>query len=205
MAPSPSPATAAGAQPTTGGDQEPPSTETTTSSSANDVALVQDLSADGEITSSVTYDAAGNGVVELPDGTLIRAAGDGSGAGTKPSTSGCRRVTVHNRGESISGDLVYMYNTWTEWCWDRASRKITSVRTKDYLSHVASSMYYRGVVGSDERFYNWRSGYNKSGHWHERQSHWENCIAKYGCVSNDYPRNIIRAHSDGTYTWAAFD
>lgn len=190
--------------PPTSGDPLPP-TEPTTSSSPDDVAVDQTLNASGQVVSTATYDAAGRAAIERPDGSVVHSAGDGSGSGGTSSASGCRKVTVRNRGESVLGYLVYRYNTWTEWCWNRADRSITSVKTGEYLSDVASSMYYRGVVTKNEEFYAWRSGYNKSGHWHARQSHWENCVAKYGCISSDYPRNSLRAHSDGTYSWATYD
>ena len=161
--------------------------------------------ASGQVLSTSSYDAVGGAVVERADGSVVHAAADGHGSGGTSSASGCRKVTVQNRGESVTGMLVYQYNTWTEWCWKRDDHAITSVKTGEYLSHVASTMYYRGVIGKNEEFYAWRSGYNKSGHWHSRQSHWENCVAKYGCISNDYPRNSLRAHSDGTYSWATYD
>ena len=198
-------APSAGAAPARAADPLPPADETTTAPSPNDLIEVQDLSSTGQVLSTTTYDGRGRLVVELPDGTLVRSAAEGSGSGGSSSASGCRKATVKNRGESITGTLVYKYNTWTEWCWNRADHAVTTVKTGQYLSDVASTMYYRGLTGQDERFYAWRSGFNKSGHWHERQAHFENCVVRYGCISSDYPRNVIRAHSDGTYTWAAFD
>lgn len=195
----------AGAAPVRISDPAPPATEAIDAASATDLIEVQDLTSSGTVISTSTYDGQGRLVVELPDGSIIRSSADGSGSGGSSSASGCRKAIVKNRGESITGDLVYKYNTWTQWCWNRSDRAITSVRTGEYLSNVASTMYYRGIVGQDERFYAWRSGFNKSGHWHERQVQMENCVLRYGCISNDYPRNVIRAHSDGTYTWAAHD
>lgn len=193
------------AAPTAGAEPLPPASEPTASVSVPDFVEVQEVSPDGVVLSTVKYDTLGRRVIELSDGTLVPVSSAGSGAGGSSTSSGCLKATVHNRGESITGRTVYNYNTWTEWCWNRADRVITSVKTGEYLSDVASTMYYRGVISKDERFYAWKSDFNKSGHWHERQSHWENCVAKYGCISSDYPRNIVRAHSDGTYSWASYD
>lgn len=176
--------------------------------SGEDVVEVQELALDGTVMSSATYDASGRAVVIKPDGTvqlLSAVTRQGSGSGGGSSASGCRKVTVKNVGKTVLGYTAYRYNTWTEWCWNRADRKITGVEVGQYLTEVASTMYYRGLVVDDQRFYSWQPGYNKSGYWNERQAQWENCIAKYGCISNDYPRNIIRSHSDGSYTWATTD
>lgn len=192
----------AGAVPRTVADPLPPGGEVISTSSPDDLVLVEEVTAAGAVVSSATYDGEGNRVVILPDGTLMRSAADGSGSGGSSSASGCRKVTVRNVGESVLGKVVYRYNTWTQWCWNRSDRAITSVKTGVYYTDVASTMYMRGPVVQNETFYAWRAGYNKSGHWHERQSHWENCLVRYGCISSDYPRNVLRAHSDGTYTWA---
>lgn len=179
----------------------------TTSGADGDVIEVEEITPDGRVISRATYDASGHQVVVEPDGSLrvLSVSARGSGSGGSSSSSGCRKATVRNKGETVLGYTAYWYNTWTQWCWNRSDHVVSDVVTGQYFEDVASTMYYRRLVVDDQRFYAWKSGYNKSGHWHERQAQWENCIAKYGCISNDYPRNIIRAHSDGTFSWNTTD
>lgn len=174
--------------------------------SAGDHVVVEELTAQGVVISSRAFDASGNQVIVQPNGVLVPVPGtSGSGSGGSSSASGCRRIKVRNEVETLLGDTAYWYITWTQWCWDRAAHEASGVETGQYFEDVNSFFYYRGLANQDERFYAWQSGYNKSGFWHERQSAWENCVVKYGCISMTYPRNVLRSHADGTYTWTTSD
>jgi hypothetical protein len=125
-----------------------------------------------------------------------------SGSGGSSSASGCRTVTLDNRKYSITGiDHMYTYTTTTHWCWNRSSKTVSSV-TRDWDFYIDNdTVYWRGQVDLDADFYAWSSGYSRSGYIHARKGEFENCIFKYGCTGTSYPKNIIRSHSDGTWTW----
>lgn len=128
-------------------------------------------------------------------------AGLGSGSGGTSSASGCRKVTVNNEKETTLGWTAYWFHTWTQWCWNRSAKTISSVSTSWYISDVDQNFYWRGIVQTTTGFYSWKSGAPKSGYSHYRQGRFENCVLKYGCIGNYYPANVLKSHSDGTYTW----
>lgn len=175
----------------------------------DDYVTIEQLNPDGTpVLGSVPehFNAAGQRVEVLSDGTLrpIAAPGD-SGEGGTPSASGCARLTVSNEAETYLGFTAFWYRIYTDWCWNRADRTVDINRTDQYFTDVDPNYYYRELVSHVEYKYAYVSGYNKSGHWHERQSRWENCVVEYGCLGTLYPRNIGRVHHDGTWTWRTDD
>lgn len=124
------------------------------------------------------------------------------GSGGSSSPSGCRKVTLKNRKYSLTGiDHMYTYTIKTKWCWNRGKGSISDVKT-DWSMYIDNDTgYWRGQTRLRRMFYAWSSGKPRSGYRHDRQGEFENCILKYGCTGTSYPRNIIRAHSNGTWTW----
>lgn len=164
-----------------------------------DYIVVEDLAPDGSVIEfTVTSGSDPASDHPLDDATT---ASD-SGSGGESAGSGCRRATIYNEVETALGATAYVYNTWTQWCWRRSSHAVSDVTTGQYLSDVDPFFKYRGIVSQDERPYAWQTGYNKSGHWHERQIEMENCV--YACLGSTFPRNVLRVHSDGTYTWRTY-
>jgi hypothetical protein len=161
------------------------------------------LAPDGTVLEAHRYDRHGREVVVAPDGTLLTVAQPaGSGSGGTPSAQGCRRLTVRNEVETLLGATAYWYNTFTEWCWNRADHAVSNVVTGHFFEDVDPNFIYRELLVQDERHYAWTQGFNKSGFWHERQARWENCVLRVGCVGNTFPRNVGRSHSDGTWSWS---
>ncbi len=161
---------------------------------------------DFESQGSVVADAAMmNGLKNLnwkSDRALWYAS---SGSGGFSSASGCITVTIRNEKESVLGFTLYWFNTWTEWCWSRASKRVSSVSTGYSLEDVDGVLVWQGLIVNDTRSYNWLSGYPSSGYWHEKQGHFQNCVPQVGCYANSYPRNILKSHSDGTWYWRTYD
>lgn len=135
-----------------------------------------------------------------------RAAGDppsASGSGGSVSNSGCRKVTVTNVHHTLTGRTAFKFITWTRWCWVRATKVISNVTT-GYTFSTDGFEYWRGMIQDNKHFYDWAAGVApKSGYFHEKVGSFENCILKYGCISIAYPHNIIRSHTNGTWTWSA--
>lgn len=131
--------------------------------------------------------------------------GSNSGSGGTSSASGCRKVTVRNEKETLLGKTAYWFNTWTYWCWNRADRTVANVRTGSYLNDVDSLYNWRGLIIDNTDHFSWCSGYSESGYHHEKQGHFENCVVKYGCISNSYPYNLLYSYSNGTFTWHTRD
>ena len=129
----------------------------------------------------------------------------GSGHGGSSSSSGCIKVTVRNEKESdILGETVFWFNTWTRWCWNRATKTINGVSTSWYIEDVDPLYSWQGLIVDNTEYYSWYSGYSESGYEHEKQGHFEWCISDWVC-GNIYPRNVLWSHSNGTWSWTTSD
>ena len=129
-----------------------------------------------------------------------------TGSGGSSSASGCREVKLTNKKFSYTGtDHLYTYWTWTYWCWNRANKRISNVSMRYDWYCDNSSISWEGQSKADPRFYDWINGYPYSGHDHDRTGTFKNTYPIVGEVGTSYPRNIIRAHSDGTWTWRTED
>lgn len=158
----------------------------------------------GATLATTTYDGSTAsddtlGTLNTKDGGFTAAA---SGSGGTTSASGCRRVTVNNYARNLLGSVAYNYQTYMEWCWTRSTYYTGNVLSGFRLLQVGSQQYWRGQVNYDQHFYSWVSGRPRSGAISYRQGRFENCVLKYGCISNTYPGNTIRGHSNGTWTWS---
>ena len=129
----------------------------------------------------------------------------GSGTGGSSSSSGCRTVTVRNEKETLLGLTAYWLNTWTKWCWNLGNRTISDVETGWHLDDVDPLYTWRGLIVDEESYFAWIAEYGKSGYRHEKQGHFEICLPDVVCIGNYYPRNLLRSHSDGTWSWETGD
>jgi len=128
-----------------------------------------------------------------------------SGTSTVSSTaSGCRRVTVVNRGSTWLGATAYEFNTWTYWCWTRATQVTSNISVGWSISDVDSQYYWQGVVNTElDRYdYSTNDGHPYSAFKHYRQGRFDNCVLKYGCLGTVYPANTIRSYYNGTWAWS---
>ena len=136
---------------------------------------------------------------DLPPGVVGKIE---KGSGGESSASGCQTATLKNKKFSYSGtDHLYTYTTYTSWCWNRAAKQISNVGTGYRQLPDNSSVIWRGEVLKELHFYSWSPGNTSSGYYHYRQGSFENCYPITGCIGSSHPENIIRSHSDGTYTW----
>jgi len=107
-------------------------------------------------------------------------------------------VTVKNEQESLFGNTIFWYDTFTYWCWTRSTGVISGVSTGWRIRDVDGAWSWNGEVSVNKYFYQWRSGYTKSGYYHERTGHFSYAF-KFS--NNLYPTNILRSHRNGTWTW----
>ena len=159
---------------------------------ALDSIIIENYGVNGKLLSRRTIDGAA---------MLSR----GSGSGGTSTASGCNKVTVRNRAETLLEYTAYRFNTWTYWCWNRQNRTISNVRTGWYLSDVDSQFIWREMLIDNTHYFAWYSGYSTSGYKHEKQGRIENCLLHYGCIGNTYPRNILYSYSNGTWSWYTYD
>ena len=155
-----------------------------------------------------TFDRQGNRVRVEPDGELtVVATPLGGGSGGSSTRSGCRRVTVKNEYETALGATAYYFNQVTRWCWDRDARRVQDVSLGYYLEDVDPLFIYRGHTSHNRYFYEYRAGYKDSGYISDRQARMENCVPTPNgqvCLGSRYPRNITRAHDNGTWSWNTY-
>lgn len=125
------------------------------------------------------------------------------GKGGKTSASGCRKVTVHNKKKTALGFTAYVFHTWTNWCWNRSKHVVTGPSTGWYISDVDAYQVWHGIVSTDFEFYDYgeNNGKPRSAYKHYRMGRFENCVLKYGCISNSYPANTLRSYYNGTWAW----
>jgi hypothetical protein len=144
-----------------------------------------------------------------PDGVIPEGvpSDDGGGSGGTSTRSGCRRVTVKNEYETALGATAYYFNQVTRWCWDRDARRVQDVSLGYYLEDVDPLFIYRGHTSHNRYFYEYRAGYKNSGYISDRQARFENCVPTPSgqvCLGSTYPRNITRAHDNGTWSWNTY-
>ena len=167
-------------------------------------ARVEQYSLSGDLVAATTYGPETMGQdLDLPAQDDGGTPPNASGSGGNPQGSGCLKVTVTNVVHTLLGFTAYKFITWTSWCWTRSTRTISSVDTGWSITDVDSQYYWKGMVNTSRRFYEWSSGYAKSGYYHYRMGQFDNCVLKYGCIGTSYPENTLRSHSDGTWTWSA--
>lgn len=130
------------------------------------------------------------------------AARNGSGTGGTSSKLGCRKVTVKNERETTLGRTAYWYDTWTKWCWNRAT---DAVREVDYgwgIRDVDPLYEWKGEVTKELGYYD--HGVNdenpRSAFKHWRQGHFQNCPLS-ACLGNSYPTNLLRSYYNGKWVW----
>jgi hypothetical protein len=126
------------------------------------------------------------------------------GSGGSPSATGCRKVRLDNKKFDYLGiDHLYTYTTWTEWCWNRSAKSVSSVSTGYSVYIDNSGIGWEGQVNLDKHFYA-SSTTSNSGYFHYRQGGFVNDFGPW-TWGHSYPENTIRSHSDGTWTWATTD
>ena len=151
----------------------------------------------------VPEDFVSQGIVAAD--TVVDTLAYASGNGGTSSASGCVRVTVNNEYETATGSTAYWFHTWTNWCWTRSTKTISSVSTGSYVSGVNWPYVYQGVISDTTEFYSWYAGHPNSGFIHDKQARFDNCIVSLGCYASSYPRNELYSHSDGTWSWSTSD
>lgn len=171
-------------------DRPPEAVQIETAGLGDDQIVVETYDSDGELVSTdihqINY-----------DGSVAFARGNGGSS----SASGCRKVTVRNEKETLLGFTAYWFNTWTQWCWNRANRTIDNVKTGWYLEDVDQFQVWQGLIVDSTYYFYWQSGYPTSGYYHEKQGHFKNCFTDTYCIADSYPRNQLWSHSDGTWRW----
>ncbi len=184
------------------GDAPPEDAHTGTSTLTD---TLEDL--EGNVISTTTYDEAGNVVTIQPDGSVVPVrASRGSGSGGTSTRSGCRTLRARNEQESsyIQATLFW-YNTTMRFCWNRDERRVYDVTMGYYLEDVYWTVDFRGQTSHRHYPYEYRSGYKNSGYISDRQAQLTDCFPVPGVgtiCTNFYPRNILRGHDNGTYSWA---
>lgn len=175
-----------------------------------DVAVLVTYGGNGEVVTRQVFgeETEGEDLGTTPAAASLRATDTAFvadyGEGGVPSGSGCARFTVRNEDESaIYHATLYWYITWTYWCWDRSDKRTYNIDTGYRIEDVDPTWSWEGNVYRDLHFYEWLSGYTRSGHWHERMGHLQNCFTVL--CSNNYPVNKGRVHSDGTWSWTTSD
>lgn len=140
----------------------------------------------------------GENVTAVPTGTET-----GSGGWWRLIENGCRTVKVTNKKWNYTHTQVLAkFVTSTHWCWDRSSKRIRNV-SRSYETDIGNATFVSkvGFSHKDPRFYDWASGYApRSGYDNDLEYHFKNCPLNWGC-GHLYLRNILRAHSDGSWTW----
>jgi hypothetical protein len=145
--------------------------------------------------------APGSGKSGAKTGGVVAMA---SGNGGDSTASGCRRVTVNNEYETLLGFTAYYFHTWTRWCWTRSTQNVYDVTSGWTISDVDATEYWRGIVNTELGLYDYsvNDGHPRSAYKNYRQGHFENCVIKYGCISNTYPANTLRSYYNGTWAWS---
>jgi len=137
------------------------------------------------------------------EGVSTAGTDTGSGGWARLFENGCRSVRATNKKWNYSHTQVLAkFTTHTYWCWDRSDKRIRNVSTS-YETDIAGGTFMEkvGMSHDDRKFYDWASGYApRSGYDNDLEYHFRNCPFNWSC-GHLYLRNIIRSHSDGTWTW----
>ncbi len=111
----------------------------------------------------------------------------------------CRRVDVARVQKSLTGlFVVFKFWHWIRWCWK--DNRTFNITTGQYLTDVANTMEYAGVVSAWAGHYVWCCRLPDSGYVTHRQIRMDNCVFSR-CFGSWYPWVRIRAHGDGSYTY----
>lgn len=111
----------------------------------------------------------------------------------------CRRVDVARVQKSVTGLFVaFKFWHWIRWCWK--DNRTFNITTGHYLTDVANTMQYAGVVSAWAGHYVWCCRLYDSGYVTHRQIRMDNCVFSR-CFGSWYPWVRIRAHGDGSYTY----
>jgi len=112
------------------------------------------------------------------------------------SLSGCNSVDAWRNGYSALGTLVWRFHQVKHWCWSYT--RITSVSVGHYVSHLAFTHHFAGIVGQHDFFYSvFPNDGGRGGHDSMRQGRIDNCPLKFGCIGSEYPLVRIWVNGDG--------
>jgi hypothetical protein len=167
---------------------------------------VETFSADNKtLLSTKSYGQATQGMLMGADASSKAGAGvaKSSGSGGSSSASGCRKVTVKNKSETVLGITVYHFNTWTRWCWTRSAGVVRDVTSGWFISDVDSQYYWKGITNKELGFYDYSTNdaHPVSAYKNYRQGQFENCVLRYVCIGAEYPANTLRSYSNGIWVW----
>jgi hypothetical protein len=173
-----------------------PSGEYTTAS-----ALVQYEKPDGTVIGSKRYGAATQGQ-RLPAFQKTATALSAHAEGTS-SSAGCVKVTVGQTRHGPTGDTLWKFSIWTDWCWTRSNQVVSVNGHNWYIGSVDGNFQWKGLVNTQAYYYDFSTddGHPKSAYYHYRMGQFDNCVLKYGCVGTEYPMNYLRSYYNGTWVW----
>lgn len=101
-------------------------------------------------------------------------------AGNPVGTLGCWITDAWVRKRTVLGFTAYVFHHVTHWCANGSA--VTSVHVRyPYISENDGQNYYRGLISD------WVGG---TPAWYVesfQQANMENCVIKFGCISNSYP------------------
>ncbi len=166
-------------------------------------ALIETYSADGsKLISKARFGPETEG--EALEQDSIGVAPKSGTSNVASTASGCRRVTVVNRASTTFGQTAYKFNTWTYWCWNRATQLVNKVPVGWSISEVGGTFDWRGLVRTElDRYdYSTNDGHPYSAFKHYRQGRFDNCIVKWGCIYATYSANTLRSYYNGTWAWS---
>jgi hypothetical protein len=121
-----------------------------------------------------------------PDGRMVTSSS------VQALASGCRSVDVPKTMYTTLGFVAYKFWQRKYWCYGST---VYSVNVSTYMSNVDPLFYYREIAHKWDQYYD-----SNRSHDSMRQARVENCVLKYGCISNTYPAVQIQAHLNGNYT-----
>lgn len=150
------------------------------------------------------------------EGALIPAAPgevstQASGSGGCCSAEGWRWVRVWTDSHSALGALVFTYNEQVQWGWGGGIPGVRWGEVRDvwhpqpWFSNIAGCCFINPrVIWQSEYFFGWSAmNYSWNTGWsYQTQGEISNCVFRYGCFGESYPRINIWAHANGSYDWS---
>lgn len=118
-------------------------------------------------------------------------------------TSSCGTVWAERVKRSFIGRVLYRYRLNVYFCWNGSA--VSNVSSYTQVRDVDGWQDFKGNIESHENYYNWANHGTNSGHYSFRQGHFQNCVIKYGCISNSYPWVKIWVHRDGSWLYDTGD
>jgi len=177
----------------------PPSTSSYVSDDTNAVTTT-------EITyTQYTDDTFKKVVKETKSGPIPLGNADDVWTTGTSQASGCAKVVAENVSKVLL-IKVYVYQTWTEWCWTRSTQRVYAVDTGWRLPLVKSGIEWAGEVNHDEGFFDFGEddGHPISGYEHYRQGHFKigPLWSPVPWTTHSYPWNDQHVYYNGTAkTW----